>query len=90
MRTPVFIFRCPVCANITRWRGVDEPACTGPSESRHDHPPVVMRLLRIADNQVDPARAEAHALGPLIISPPPHEIPPTSTTKRPHIDQILS
>ncbi len=67
MRSPVFIYQCPVCHKRIRWKDKYEPGCTGPSESRHDHPPVVMRLLKIADNQVDPAMAEARATGALIL-----------------------
>jgi|GEM_PF-6021897 len=48
----VFTFECPVCKKQFRSDEPYEPACTGPSESRDDHPMQVMRLRRRDDAKI--------------------------------------
>jgi hypothetical protein len=40
----VYVYVCPVCRKTFRYDDRYEPICTGPSEMRDEHPPVVMRL----------------------------------------------
>jgi len=47
----VYVFQCPTCWKTFRYDDPYEPICTGPSENRDDHAPVVMQFLR-----VDPPR----------------------------------
>lgn len=63
----VYVYRCPVCANTVRFGSAHEPCCTGPSSSRDEHEMTVMRLFRVADDNVNPVIAEQHARGPLIL-----------------------
>lgn len=41
----VFLFECPVCKKQFRWDDRYGVACTGPSESRDEHPLEMMRLV---------------------------------------------
>lgn len=71
MSTPrrTYVFGCPVCRKRIRFDAPGEPCCTGPSETRDEHELTVMRLLRVDETDVHPARAEARAQGPLIVLP---------------------
>jgi hypothetical protein len=40
-----FLFECPLCKKRFRYDDRFEPICTGPSESRDDHSPEVMRMI---------------------------------------------
>jgi hypothetical protein len=70
----LYTFRCPCCGKYFRQDEPGEPLCTGPNESADDHPPVLMRRVRVARpvnpgthyREVDPATAEALAEGPLL------------------------
>lgn len=42
----VYVYQCPLCKKQFRYDDPFEPMCTGPSESRDEHGPEVMRLLR--------------------------------------------
>ena len=42
----VYVFVCPLCRKEFRYDDPFEPMCTGPSESRDDHSPEVMRFAR--------------------------------------------
>lgn len=42
----VYVFECPLCRKRFRSDEPYEPACTGPSENRDDHPMEVMRLVK--------------------------------------------
>ena len=41
----VFIYECPVCGKRFRYDDPYEPMCTGPSETRDEHAPVVMKFV---------------------------------------------
>lgn len=60
-----YTFVCCVCSKQFSSDEPGEPCCTGPSETRDDHPLQVMRLLRIDKEQVNPTRAEERAVGRL-------------------------
>lgn len=40
----IFVFRCPICGKRFDNDSAIEPLCSGPSESRDDHPWVTMEL----------------------------------------------
>lgn len=40
------VYRCPVCRKVFRHDDEYEPVCTGPDETRDDHPMTVMTFLR--------------------------------------------
>lgn len=42
----VYVFRCPVCRKEFRYDDPYGPMCTGASETRDEHAPVAMILLR--------------------------------------------
>jgi hypothetical protein len=54
IRGDAFTFECPVCAKRFRYDNAFEPLCTGPSESRDEHEPAVMRLLRADKKEIHP------------------------------------
>lgn len=62
-----YTFQCPICAKFFTHDEPGEPCCTGPSESRDDHVLEVMRLVRIENVDVNPARAEQRANGKLVM-----------------------
>lgn len=62
-----FTHVCPVCKKKFRYGHSFEPVCTGPSESRDDHPPTVMRLLRVDKKEINPVIARLRARAPLIL-----------------------
>lgn len=41
----VYVYECPLCRKRFRYDDPYEPACSGPSESRDEHPLEVMRLV---------------------------------------------
>lgn len=57
-----------MCAKEFTYGEIGEPLCTGPSESRDEHEPTLMRLVRIGRGLVHPVVAERRANGPLIIT----------------------
>jgi hypothetical protein len=63
----VYTFACPVCRKLFRSDESGEPCCTGPSESRDEHPMEVMHLHSIQEAEVNPTLAERRAQGPLIL-----------------------
>lgn len=70
----VYTFRCPECRNEFTYDAPGEPVCTGPSESRDDHPSSVMRLIRVVsldkrEKHVPAEVAAARAAGPLWVPP---------------------
>ena len=48
----VYLFRCPLCRKDFRYDDPYEPLCTGPSETRDEHAPEVMRFVRRETRQV--------------------------------------
>ena len=68
----VYIFTCPICRKLFSSDEPGEPCCTGPSETRDDNEMVVMRLLRVNREDVNPLRAEQRAMGELLM---PHVEP---------------
>jgi len=60
-------FHCPMCGKFFRAADPGEPVCTGPSETRDEHEPTLMRLHSVDREQVSPMFAEARANAPLII-----------------------
>lgn len=64
----IYVFGCPVCRKTFRNDQPGEPMCTGPSEMRHDHEPVLMRLISEGKTEIHPMLAERRANGPLIIT----------------------
>lgn len=62
-----FTHECPVCRKRFRYGHIYEPLCTGPSETRDDHEPTVMRLIRIDRREIDPKVAERRARAPMIL-----------------------
>ena len=62
-----YVFTCPVCQKRFKSDEPGEPCCTGPSESRDEHPMEVMRLHSVQYEEVHPALAEARANGPLLM-----------------------
>jgi hypothetical protein len=62
-----YTFRCPLCAKIFKYDEPGEPCCTGPSETRDEHPMEIMRLVAIGGVDVDPFGAEKRADGALIM-----------------------
>lgn len=45
IRFGVYLYRCPVCKTERRYDDAYGPACTGPSETRDEHPMTPMTLL---------------------------------------------
>jgi hypothetical protein len=45
LKQGVYLYECPLCKKRFRYDDPYEPICSGPSESRDDHPPEVMRLV---------------------------------------------
>jgi len=43
----VYLYQCPLCKKQFRFDDRYEPICTGPSENRDDHPPEIMRLMKV-------------------------------------------
>jgi hypothetical protein len=41
----VYVYQCPLCRARFRYDDPYEPICTGPSPSRDEHAPEVMRLI---------------------------------------------
>lgn len=73
----IWTFRCPVCHKFVTWPHPFEPMCTGPSEMRHDHEPVIMHQwsVRADDGHVQQAFipsiiAERNAEGPMVFHEP--------------------
>lgn len=60
-----YTFICPLCKKTFKSDEPGEPCCSGPSETRSDHPLEIMRLLRIDRRDVNPVRAEQRAAGKL-------------------------
>jgi len=54
----VFVYECPLCKNRFRFDDPYEPICTGPSATRDDHAPEVMKLVATdARKIVSPGRS---------------------------------
>lgn len=64
---PTYIFDCPMCSKRFKSDEPGEPCCTGPSESRDDHPMEVMRLVSVDYRQVAPIFSERRATGVLLM-----------------------
>ena len=65
-------FVCPECHKKLRLDQPGEPLCTGPSESRDDHPHETMLLLSVRDvdnieRHLPPGAAERRQAGPLYV-----------------------
>jgi hypothetical protein len=68
----VWTFRCPTCAKVFTYDQPGEPICTGPSESRDEHPqePMLLESVRpVGKNEklAPPGLGEIRALGALYI-----------------------
>lgn len=68
----VYTFECPSCAKSFSYDAPGEPLCDGPSESRKEHPPVLMRLVRVVnleknEKNVPGFVAVQRAAGPLYV-----------------------
>jgi hypothetical protein len=48
----VYVFECPLCKKRFRFDDPYEPLCSGPSESRDDHSPEVMRLVTTVEQKI--------------------------------------
>jgi len=48
----VYLFLCPTCGKTFRYDDDYGPMCSGPSETRDEHDPVPMRLLKTDERQV--------------------------------------
>ncbi len=63
-----YTFRCPACAKLFTHDESGEPLCTGPSETRDEHAPILMRLVKVDRRELHPAVGAARAAGPLILA----------------------
>lgn len=66
-KKPTYVFSCPVCLKEFRHDEPGEPCCTGPSETRDEHPMEVMRLARVENREVGATYAERRAAGMLLM-----------------------
>jgi len=48
----VYLFICPTCGKTFRYDDPYGPMCTGTSETRDEHDPIAMRLLKKDERQV--------------------------------------
>lgn len=70
----VYTFRCPECGKEFTYDQPGEPTCTGPSETRDDHPHEKMLLKSVVnldkvEKRPDDATAHARAEGSLWVPP---------------------
>lgn len=65
--TARYLFRCPTCAKLFEHDEPGEPLCSGPSETRDEHPLEVMVLVGLERRAVGPQYGQRRAAGQLLM-----------------------